>query len=70
MQRGALETGRVGDRDGDIQECPLEFTSSTSMHHITFEEGKLYMFVFECNDVYHLTGLVMVEKNALDLCVY
>lgn len=41
MQRGALETDHVGERDGNIQECPLEFTSSTSMHHITFEEGRL-----------------------------
>lgn len=28
-------------RDAKIQECPLEFSSSASMHHITFEEGEL-----------------------------
>ncbi|KAI3374685.1 hypothetical protein L3Q82_021253, partial [Scortum barcoo] len=31
-------TGHGGERDAKIQECPLEFTSSASMHHITFEE--------------------------------
>lgn len=46
MQRGALEMDHVGERDGNIQECPLEFNSSTSMHHITFEEGKLYVLLF------------------------
>lgn len=29
-----------GEGDAKNQECPLEFTSSASMHHITFEEGE------------------------------
>ncbi|XP_070830264.1 nuclear factor of activated T-cells, cytoplasmic 4 [Chaetodon trifascialis] len=37
-QGRALGTGHGGERDAKIQECPLEFTSSASMHHITFEE--------------------------------
>lgn len=41
-----LETEHVGERDVKIQECPLEFTNSASMHHITFEEGELHVFVF------------------------
>ncbi|KAG7525104.1 nuclear factor of activated T-cells, cytoplasmic 4 [Solea senegalensis] len=31
------------ERDAKIQECPLEFTSSVSMHHITFEEVSEYI---------------------------
>ncbi|XP_034558086.1 nuclear factor of activated T-cells, cytoplasmic 4 isoform X2 [Notolabrus celidotus] len=30
--------GHEGERDAKIQECPLEFSSPASMHHITFEE--------------------------------
>ncbi|XP_003447556.1 nuclear factor of activated T-cells, cytoplasmic 4 isoform X1 [Oreochromis niloticus] len=37
-QGRVLDTGNGGERDAKIQECPLEFTSSASMHHITFEE--------------------------------
>uniref|UniRef100_A0A3B3UYL5 Nuclear factor of activated T cells 4 n=1 Tax=Poecilia latipinna TaxID=48699 RepID=A0A3B3UYL5_9TELE len=33
-----LGTSHGGDVDAKNQECPLEFTSSASMHHITFEE--------------------------------
>ncbi|KAM4728939.1 nuclear factor of activated T-cells, cytoplasmic 4 [Anableps anableps] len=33
-----LGTGHRGEGDAKNQECPLEFTSSASMHHITFEE--------------------------------
>ncbi|XP_014822945.1 PREDICTED: nuclear factor of activated T-cells, cytoplasmic 4-like [Poecilia mexicana] len=33
-----LGTSHGGDGDAKNQECPLEFTSSASMHHITFEE--------------------------------
>lgn len=40
-QGRVLETEHVVDRDAKVQECPLEFTSPASMHHITFEEGKL-----------------------------
>ncbi|KAF6728056.1 Nuclear factor of activated T-cells, cytoplasmic 4 [Oryzias melastigma] len=34
----ALGMGHGREGDAKIQECPLEFTSSTSMHHLTFEE--------------------------------
>lgn len=44
-QGRVLETEHVGERDAKIQECPLEFTSSASMHHITFEEGELHVLV-------------------------
>ncbi|XP_069034456.1 nuclear factor of activated T-cells, cytoplasmic 4 isoform X1 [Embiotoca jacksoni] len=37
-QGRVLGTGHGGERDAKIQECPLEFSSSASMHHITFEE--------------------------------
>ncbi|XP_041849092.1 nuclear factor of activated T-cells, cytoplasmic 4 [Melanotaenia boesemani] len=37
-QGRVLGSGHGGDVDAKIQECPLEFTSSASMHHITFEE--------------------------------
>ncbi|XP_045908390.1 nuclear factor of activated T-cells, cytoplasmic 4 isoform X2 [Micropterus dolomieu] len=37
-QGRVLGTGHGGERDAKIQECPLEFTNSASMHHITFEE--------------------------------
>nr|XP_020441781.1 nuclear factor of activated T-cells, cytoplasmic 4-like [Monopterus albus] len=37
-QGRVLETGHGEERDAKIQDCPLEFTSSDSMHHITFEE--------------------------------
>ncbi|XP_030015719.1 nuclear factor of activated T-cells, cytoplasmic 4 [Sphaeramia orbicularis] len=37
-QGRALGPGHGGERDAKIQECPLEFSSSVSMHHITFEE--------------------------------
>ncbi|TKS79453.1 Nuclear factor of activated T-cells, cytoplasmic 4 [Collichthys lucidus] len=37
-QGRVLGTGHGGERDAKIQDCPLEFTSSASMHHITFEE--------------------------------
>ncbi|XP_065809774.1 nuclear factor of activated T-cells, cytoplasmic 4 isoform X1 [Labrus bergylta] len=37
-QGRVLGTGHGGERDAKIQEFPLEFTSPTSMHHITFEE--------------------------------
>lgn len=47
MQEGALEIECVGERDGKIQDCPLEFTTSASMHHITFEEGELCVVFFE-----------------------
>ncbi|XP_053293561.1 nuclear factor of activated T-cells, cytoplasmic 4 [Pleuronectes platessa] len=30
--------GHGGERDTKMQDCPLEFSSSVSMHHITFEE--------------------------------
>ncbi|XP_054914373.1 nuclear factor of activated T-cells, cytoplasmic 4 [Poeciliopsis prolifica] len=33
-----LGTSHGGEGDAKNQECPLEFTSSASMHHITFEE--------------------------------
>ncbi|XP_033505760.1 nuclear factor of activated T-cells, cytoplasmic 4 [Epinephelus lanceolatus] len=36
-QGRVLGMGHGGERDAKIQECPLEFTSS-SMHHITFDE--------------------------------
>ncbi|KAI9544322.1 hypothetical protein NQZ68_001194 [Dissostichus eleginoides] len=36
-QGRVLGMGHGGERDAKIQDCPLEFTSS-SMHHITFEE--------------------------------
>lgn len=45
-QGTVLETEHVGERDAKIPECPLEFTSSASMHHITFEEGERHVFVF------------------------
>lgn len=39
-----LGTGHGGERDAQastkVQESPLEFTSSASMHHITLEEGE------------------------------
>ncbi|XP_011617866.1 nuclear factor of activated T-cells, cytoplasmic 4 isoform X2 [Takifugu rubripes] len=38
MQGGAVETEYVRERAEKIQECPLEFNSSASMHHITFDE--------------------------------
>lgn len=50
IQGGAVETECVGERAGKIQECPLEFNSSASMHHITFDEGELYVFFFLCNN--------------------
>ncbi|XP_072220068.1 nuclear factor of activated T-cells, cytoplasmic 4 isoform X2 [Leuresthes tenuis] len=37
-QGRVLGIGHGGEGDAKIQECPLEFTSSASMHHITFEE--------------------------------
>ncbi|KAM4551373.1 nuclear factor of activated T-cells, cytoplasmic 4 isoform 2-T2 [Odontesthes bonariensis] len=37
-QGRGLGIGHGGEGDAKIQECPLEFTSSASMHHITFEE--------------------------------
>ncbi|XP_028296614.1 nuclear factor of activated T-cells, cytoplasmic 4-like [Gouania willdenowi] len=37
-QDRGLGMGHDGERDAKIHDCPLEFTSSTSMHHITFEE--------------------------------
>ncbi|XP_044076671.1 nuclear factor of activated T-cells, cytoplasmic 4 isoform X2 [Siniperca chuatsi] len=37
-QGRVLGTGHGGERNAKIQECSLEFTSSASMHHITFEE--------------------------------
>lgn len=37
-----LGSGQGGDRD-KMQECPLEFSSSASMHHITFEEGQTHV---------------------------
>ncbi|KAF3698671.1 Nuclear factor of activated T-cells, cytoplasmic 4 [Channa argus] len=37
-QGRVLGAGHAGERDAKIQDCPLEFTSSASMHHITFEE--------------------------------
>ncbi|KAM9719924.1 nuclear factor of activated T-cells, cytoplasmic 4 [Menidia menidia] len=37
-QGRVLGAGHGGEGDAKIQECPLEFTSSASMHHITFEE--------------------------------
>uniref|UniRef100_A0A8C6PVV1 Nuclear factor of activated T cells 4 n=1 Tax=Nothobranchius furzeri TaxID=105023 RepID=A0A8C6PVV1_NOTFU len=36
-----LGTGHGREGDAKIQECPLEFSSSPSMHHITFEEGEM-----------------------------
>ncbi|XP_040027867.2 nuclear factor of activated T-cells, cytoplasmic 4 isoform X1 [Gasterosteus aculeatus] len=41
-QGRVLGMGHGGDRDAKIQDCPLEFTSS-SMHHITFEEVTEYI---------------------------
>lgn len=40
-QGRVLGTGH--GRDPKIQDCPLEFSSSASMHHITFEEGEIYI---------------------------
>ena len=44
-QGRVLGIGHGGEGDAKIQECPLEFTSSASMHHITFEEGKISLFI-------------------------
>ncbi|KAM9844819.1 nuclear factor of activated T-cells, cytoplasmic 4 [Aulostomus maculatus] len=37
-QGRVLGVGHGGESEAKIQECPLEFNSSASMHHITFEE--------------------------------
>uniref|UniRef100_A0A3B4X320 Nuclear factor of activated T cells 4 n=1 Tax=Seriola lalandi dorsalis TaxID=1841481 RepID=A0A3B4X320_SERLL len=37
-QGRVLGMGHGGERDAKIQECPLEFNNSVSMHQITFEE--------------------------------
>uniref|UniRef100_A0A3Q3B4Y1 Nuclear factor of activated T cells 4 n=1 Tax=Kryptolebias marmoratus TaxID=37003 RepID=A0A3Q3B4Y1_KRYMA len=39
-QGRVLGTGQGGEGDAKIPECPLEFTSSASIHHITFEESE------------------------------
>ena len=44
-QGRVLGLGHGGERDAKIHECPLEFTSSVSMHHITFEEGELCLLI-------------------------
>lgn len=50
-QGRVLGMGHGGERDAKIQECPLEFTSSVSMHHITFEEGELHFLNFVLRSV-------------------
>ncbi|XP_061654640.1 nuclear factor of activated T-cells, cytoplasmic 4 isoform X1 [Phyllopteryx taeniolatus] len=42
-QGRVLGMGQRDERDAKIQECPLEFTSSTTMHPITFEEVSEYI---------------------------
>uniref|UniRef100_A0A3Q1EPB7 Nuclear factor of activated T cells 4 n=1 Tax=Acanthochromis polyacanthus TaxID=80966 RepID=A0A3Q1EPB7_9TELE len=39
-QGRVLGTGHGGEREAKIQECPLEFSTSASIHHITFEESE------------------------------
>ncbi|XP_037131048.1 nuclear factor of activated T-cells, cytoplasmic 4 [Syngnathus acus] len=38
-----LRMAHEDERDAKVQECPLEFTSSTDMHPITFEEVSEYI---------------------------
>lgn len=54
---------RAGERDGKM-ECPLEFTSSASMH-ITFEEGEIYVFF-----LYLSTRLAFMCIFALKIRLY
>lgn len=42
-QGRVLGMGHGGETDAKSQECPLEFSSSASMQHITFEEGELHV---------------------------
>lgn len=40
QQGREMGVGHGGEREVKMQECPLDFTSSVAMHHITFEEGE------------------------------
>ncbi|KAM7379701.1 hypothetical protein PAMP_005235 [Pampus punctatissimus] len=42
-QGRVLGMGHGGERNAKIQECPLEFTNSASMQHLTFEEVTEYI---------------------------
>lgn len=75
-QRRVLETEHVRERDAKIQECPLEFTNSASMHHITFEEGELHVFVCmfylvqQCYEAVQLIGNDFKLKRILVHMLY
>lgn len=51
--------GHGAEREVKIQECPLEFSSSASMHHITFEEGEFLLM-----EVYHIQPWFYFTHNA------
>uniref|UniRef100_A0A3P8X2L2 Nuclear factor of activated T cells 4 n=1 Tax=Cynoglossus semilaevis TaxID=244447 RepID=A0A3P8X2L2_CYNSE len=40
QQGREMGVGHGGEREVKMQECPLDFTSSVAMHHITFEESE------------------------------
>ncbi|CAN9503022.1 unnamed protein product [Ophioblennius macclurei] len=60
-QGRVLGIGHGGESDGKIQECPLEFTSSASMHHITFEE--VSEFIGEDIQSYQLSSQMDNQPN-------
>lgn len=60
-QGRVLGIGHGGESDGKIQECPLEFTSSASMHHITFEE--VSEFIGEDIQSYQLASQMDNQPN-------
>lgn len=60
-QGRVLGIGHGGEGDGKIQECPLEFTSSASMHHITFEE--VSEFIGEDIQSYQLASQMDNQPN-------
>lgn len=51
---GVLGTNQRGEGDAKIQECPLEFTTSASIHHITFEEGEIRLLFVIILHYYYL----------------
>ncbi|KAF7222004.1 nuclear factor of activated T-cells, cytoplasmic 4 [Nothobranchius furzeri] len=56
-----LGTGHGREGDAKIQECPLEFSSSPSMHHITFEE--VSEFIGEDIQTFHSGSLMNNHPN-------
>ncbi|XP_029971376.1 nuclear factor of activated T-cells, cytoplasmic 4 [Salarias fasciatus] len=60
-QGRVLGMGHGGEGDGKVQECPLEFSSSASMHHITFEE--VSEFIGEDIQSYQLASQMDNQPN-------